>query len=67
MLIFHTYLNYIMGCKYVVHIHAKLWMVGLQQMPHSNQNTQASIKSYHGVLKCKFFFETKGLRGHHID
>ncbi len=29
MFTFHTYLNYIMGWKYVVHVHAEFWMVGL--------------------------------------
>jgi hypothetical protein len=42
-------------------------MVGLCRVPHSNQDTQASIKSYHGALKCWFFFKIKGLRGCDID
>jgi hypothetical protein len=67
MFTFHTYSNYIMGWKCVVHVHAELWMVGLCRVPHLNQNTQASIKSYNEVLKCWFFFETKGLRGRCID
>jgi len=45
----------------------KLWMVDVQQMPHSNQDTQANIESYHGVLKCWFALDIKGLRGHMID
>jgi hypothetical protein len=36
-------------------------------MPHSNQDTQASIESYHGALKRWFSLETKGLRGRRID
>jgi hypothetical protein len=44
-----------------------LWMVGSQQMPHSNQNTQTSIESYHGALKHWFFLETKGFQGRQID
>jgi hypothetical protein len=67
MLTFHTYLNYIMGWNYVVHVHAKFWMVGLCRMLHLNQNTQVTIKSYHGALKRWFSLETKGLRGHHIN
>jgi hypothetical protein len=67
MFIFHTYLNYIMGWKYVVHVHAKLWMVGLHWMPHSNQDTEVSIKSYHKVRKRWFSFETKGLKGCRIN
>jgi len=63
MFTFHTYSNYIMGWKYVVHVHGELWMVELHKIPHSNQNTQASIKFYHGAIKCGFSFETKGLRG----
>jgi hypothetical protein len=43
MLTFHAYSIYVMGSKYVVHVHVELWMVRLHQMSHSNQNTQASI------------------------
>jgi hypothetical protein len=50
-----------------VHVHAKLWMVGFCRVPHSNQNTQASIDFYHAILKHWFSFETKGLRGHYIN
>ncbi len=46
---------------------AELWMVGVRQVPHSNQDTHANIKSYHGALKCWFAFDTKGFRGHRID
>jgi hypothetical protein len=45
----------------------KLWMVGVQKMPHSNQDTQMGIESYHGVLKYWFALDTRGLRGHRID
>jgi len=38
-----------------------LWMVGLRQMPHSNQDTQTSIESYHGALNRWFSLETEGL------
>jgi hypothetical protein len=46
---------------------AELWMVGVQRMPHSNQDTQAKIESYHGALKRWLALDTKGLRGHRID
>jgi len=42
-------------------------MVGLRLMAHSNQNTQVNIKFYHEAIKCWFFRETKGLKGHNID
>jgi hypothetical protein len=42
---------------------AKLWMVGVQQVPHSSQNTWANIESYYGVLKYWFFFTQKALKG----
>jgi hypothetical protein len=29
----------------------ELWMVSVQKVPHSNQDTQVSIESYHGALK----------------
>jgi hypothetical protein len=67
MFTFHTYSNYIMGWKCVVHVHVEFWMVGLCWVPHLNQNTQANIESYHEVLKRWFFLETRGLRGHCID
>jgi hypothetical protein len=46
---------------------AELWMVGVRKLPHSNQDTQASIESYHGVLKHWFVLDTKSLKGHRID
>jgi hypothetical protein len=45
----------------------ELWMVGVQKMPHSNQDTQARIESYHGSLKHWLALDTKGLRGRRID
>ncbi len=44
-----------------------LWMVGLQRVSHSNQDTQTSIEYYHGPLKRWFSLETKGLQGRQID
>jgi len=49
------------------HVHVNLCMVGLCWMPHPNQDSQASIKSYDGALKRWFYFETKALRGCYID
>jgi len=40
---------------------AELWMVGVRRVLHSNQDTQTSIESYHGALKCWFTLDTKGL------
>jgi len=45
----------------------ELWMVGDQRVPHSNQDTQTNIESYHGASKHLFAFDTKSLRGHRID
>jgi hypothetical protein len=42
-------------------------MVGLRWMPHSNQDTRASIEFYHGALKRWFSLETKGLQDWQID
>jgi len=36
-------------------------------VPHSNQDTQALIESYHGALKHWFSLETKGFRSQRID
>jgi hypothetical protein len=44
-----------------------LRMVRFRQVPHSNQDTQALIESYHGALKHLFSLKTKGLRGQRID
>jgi hypothetical protein len=45
----------------------ELWMVGVQKMPHSNQDAQVSIESYHGALKRWLALDTKGLKGCRID
>jgi hypothetical protein len=45
----------------------ELWMVGVRKMPHSSQDTQASIESYHGALTRWFVLDTKSFRGHRID
>ncbi len=55
----------IYGCT--LYLVVDLWMVGLQRMPHSNRDTQASIGSYHGALKHWFSLETKGFWGRRID
>jgi hypothetical protein len=34
-----------------VHVRIDLWMVGFCRVPHSNEDTQANIESYHGALK----------------
>jgi len=36
-------------------------------VPHSNQDTQANIESYHGALKHWLALDTKGLQGRRID
>ncbi len=46
---------------------AESWMVGVRRVPHSNQDTQANIESYHGVLKRWLALDTKGLRGRRFD
>jgi hypothetical protein len=38
----------------ILYLVVDLWMVGFQWMPHSNQNTQASVESYHAALGCKY-------------
>jgi hypothetical protein len=45
----------------------ELWMVGVRKMPHSNQDTQASIESYHSALKHWLALDTKGFKWHRID
>ncbi len=42
-------------------------MVGVQRVPHSNQDTQASIESDHGEVKHWFALDTKGLKGCRIN
>jgi hypothetical protein len=36
-------------------------------MPHSNQDTQVSIESYHGTLRHLLSLERKGFKGCQID
>ncbi len=55
----------IYGCT--LYLVVNLWMVGLWPVPHSNQDTQTSIESYHGALKHWSSLETKGLWGRWID
>jgi len=38
------------------------WWV-FDECPHSNQDIQANIETYHGVLKHLFALDTKGLKG----
>jgi hypothetical protein len=45
----------------------ELWMVGVRRVPHSNQDTQTNIESYHGALKRWLALDTKGLRGCRIN
>jgi hypothetical protein len=52
---------------FIVHSVLELWIIDLQCMPHSNQDTQANIESYHDALKRWFSLETKGLKRHWID
>ncbi len=51
----------------IVFMFVELWMVGVRRVPHSNQDTQASIESYHGALKHWLTLDTKGFRGHKIN
>jgi hypothetical protein len=57
--VIEIYKNYFMALICNLHVHVNLCVVGLYQMPHSNQDTQASIKSYHGALKQMVFFLNK--------
>jgi hypothetical protein len=37
----------------------ELWMISLQHVPHSNQDTQVNIEFYHGVLSHWLSFKNK--------
>jgi hypothetical protein len=41
--------------------------VCVRRVPHSNQDTQTSIKSYYGALKRWLALDTKGFKGRKID
>jgi hypothetical protein len=45
------------GCT--LYLIKDLWMARFWQVPHSNHDTQSSIESYHGALKCWLYLETK--------
>jgi hypothetical protein len=66
-LVFKTRLQSCYSPLCTVFMFVKLWMVGVWQVPHPNQNTHASIESYYGALKCWFALDIKGFRGHGID
>jgi hypothetical protein len=37
-------------------------MVGVRQVPHANQDTQANIEAYHGTIKWWLKHDTKGTK-----
>jgi hypothetical protein len=45
------------------HVDVDLWIVGFSWVPHSNENTQANIKSYHGPWSDGSLLKQKVLRG----
>jgi len=45
----------------------ELWMVGVRKVPHSNQDTETNIESYHDALKRWFALDTKGFKRCKID
>jgi hypothetical protein len=57
--VFQSFNCWLWSNNYNVHGPLNLWMIGFQQVPHSNQDTWANIEIYHGALKCSFCFETK--------
>jgi len=34
-----------------IYCDVEVWMVGIHRVPHENQNTQANIEAYHGIIK----------------
>jgi hypothetical protein len=46
-----NYSNYNLAFISIMHLFAKLWMVGLHQMLHLSQDTEANIISYYCALK----------------
>jgi hypothetical protein len=52
---------YILSC--IVFVVVKLWLIGLWRLPHSNQDTQVCIRSYHGALKHWFSWNKRTLEG----
>jgi hypothetical protein len=62
---FENNATYILSC--IMYVVLELWMIGLQCLLHSKQDTQASIKSYHGALKRWFSLEAKGFKRLHIN
>ena len=45
----------------------EMYLVGQLKNPHSNQNTQASIESYHAALKQWIKIENHKLQGQRMD
>ena len=44
-----------------------MYLVGHRRNPHSNQDTQASIESYHAALKQWIKIDNHQLRGRRLD
>ena len=45
----------------------EMYLVGHRRNPHSNQDTQASIESYHAALKRWMKIDNHQLRGRRLD
>jgi hypothetical protein len=42
-------------------------MVGVRQLPHANQDTQANIEAYHGIVKWWLKHDTTGTKVRKVD
>jgi hypothetical protein len=53
-------------CSYNLYF-VDMYLVGHRRNPHSNQDTQASIESYHAALKRWMKIDNHQLRGRRMD
>ena len=44
-----------------------MWTKGVRRIPHTEQDTNSFIESYHKAMKGWLGFTTKGLRGRRLD
>jgi hypothetical protein len=45
----------------------EVWMVGVHQVPHINQDPQASIEAYHGAIKWWLKHDTRRTKAQRVD
>ncbi len=53
--------------KGFIYCDVEMWMVGVHQVPHASQNTQANIEAYHGAIKLWLKHDTRGIKAQKVN